>query len=104
MGVFWNVLVADFLQVPGQKPFSRIYYKDFLPYLTGNITSERLPQVEIPRFPVYNLDIEPHSQKITTNWFWPYFSQFLRPRDVLIGETGTTLFGIQDCTFPEDVS
>ncbi|GAB7346419.1 hypothetical protein MBLNU457_5116t1 [Dothideomycetes sp. NU457] len=94
----------DEVDVPGRKPFSRIYYKDFLPYLTHRISVNRMPKVEIPSCPRYTLDAEPQSQKITAAWFWPYFSDFLRPRDVVFGETGTSMFGIQDCLFPEDVS
>ncbi|CAA90807.2 pyruvate decarboxylase [Schizosaccharomyces pombe] len=44
------------------------------------------------------------SNEITHCWFWPKFSEFLKPRDVLITETGTANFGVLDCRFPKDVT
>jgi len=39
------------------------------------------------------------ADKITHSWFWPNLSKFLRPNDIVIGETGTTNFGLADTTF-----
>ena len=43
------------------------------------------------------------SQTITQAWFWPRMGQWLRPKDVIITETGTANFGIWETRFPEGV-
>ncbi|KAF1988154.1 pyruvate decarboxylase [Aulographum hederae CBS 113979] len=59
--------------------------------------------------PVPNNDI-PHSEisspspTITQAWFWPRLGQWLRPKDVVITETGTANFGIWETRFPEYVT
>ncbi|EEB08583.1 pyruvate decarboxylase [Schizosaccharomyces japonicus yFS275] len=41
---------------------------------------------------------------ITHQWFWPKFSEFLIPRDVVVTETGTANFGVLDVRFPHNVT
>lgn len=43
-------------------------------------------------------------QPITHNWLWPRIGNFLRPRDIVITETGTANFGIWETRFPKDVT
>jgi len=40
--------------------------------------------------------------RITHAWIWSHLSSFLKPNDIIIGETGTTGFGIIDTLFPEN--
>lgn len=39
------------------------------------------------------------AEKINHSWFWPNLSKFLKANDIIIGETGTTSFGIVDSVF-----
>ena len=43
-------------------------------------------------------------QPITHDWLWPRISDFLKPQDIVITETGTANFGIWETYFPKDVS
>ncbi|EPY54167.1 pyruvate decarboxylase [Schizosaccharomyces cryophilus OY26] len=60
--------------------------------------------------PTLGYDIKPKhaegysDQQITQSWFWPNFGHFLKPKDVVVTETGTANFGILDCRFPPDVT
>ncbi|KAL8932287.1 MAG: hypothetical protein Q9216_006898 [Gyalolechia sp. 2 TL-2023] len=42
-------------------------------------------------------------QVITHDWLWSRVGQWLRPKDIVITETGTANFGIWETKFPEDV-
>lgn len=44
------------------------------------------------------------SQAITQAWFWPQVGRFLREKDVVVTETGTSNFGIWDTHFPTGVT
>ncbi|GBL51253.1 hypothetical_protein [Candidozyma auris] len=44
------------------------------------------------------------SGKITQKWFWHRLSDFLKPSDIVITETGTSSFGVIQTRFPKNVS
>ena len=44
------------------------------------------------------------SQTITHDWLWPQVSNFLRKRDIVVTETGTSNFGIMSTHFPPGVT
>lgn len=92
-------------QLRGMKSFPGLYYKAFLPFLTSHLRNTTTASVHIPSMPSYKLDPgdpEP-TNAITTPWFWPRFSSFLQPGDSILADTGTSLFGLQDSTFPSDI-
>lgn len=43
------------------------------------------------------------SPTITHDWLWPRVGAFLRPKDVVVAETGTSAFGMLEVTLPKDV-
>ena len=43
-------------------------------------------------------------QDITHAWLWPRVGQWLRPKDIVITETGTANFGIWETRFPAGVT
>jgi len=59
----------------------------------------------MPTLPKFNVipGEEKETDLITTPWFWPRFTDFLQKGDSIVAETGTSLFGLQDCQFPSDV-
>lgn len=38
-------------------------------------------------------------EQITQTWLWPRIGEFLKPNDIVIGETGTTGFGLADSVY-----
>ncbi|PSK60206.1 hypothetical protein B9Z65_1104 [Elsinoe australis] len=95
----------DEVDLRGMKSFPGLYYKAFLPFLTSHLRNTTTASVPIPSMPSYKLtpgDPEP-TNAITTPWFWPRFSTFLQPGDSILADTGTSLFGLQDSTFPSDI-
>ncbi|KAJ3912863.1 thiamine diphosphate-binding protein [Lentinula edodes] len=50
---------------------------------------------------VYPLPQEPNEPIVISQaWLWARVTQFLRPQDVVIAETGTSAFGVLDIPFP----
>lgn len=47
---------------------------------------------------------EPDSKAIKHDWFWPRIGAFLQPNDIVIGETGTSSFGLVNVPFPKNGS
>ncbi|PNS20066.1 hypothetical protein CAC42_5516 [Sphaceloma murrayae] len=93
----------DRVDFRGMKTFSGLYYKSFLPYLSKHLTISK-PTPVIPKMPSYTLtNVDSSTSTITTPWFWPRFASFLQPGDSILADTGTSLFGLLDCTFPSPV-
>jgi pyruvate decarboxylase len=46
---------------------------------------------------------EEASETISHNWLWPALSPWLKPKDIVVTETGTANFGIMSTNFPEHV-
>lgn len=86
--------------------YAGLYFRDFLPYLTKHLSSVTLPKSTFPTLPKFKLNPqgEENADIITTPWFWPRFSDFLQPGDSILADTGTSLFGLQDCVWPSDVT
>jgi pyruvate decarboxylase len=40
--------------------------------------------------------LEEDNEIISHAWLWPRVSQFFRPKDVIVGETGTSAIGLLD--------
>lgn len=90
------------VDVRGSNSYSGLYYKDFLPYLTKHLSSVKLPKVTMPSLPKYTLsDV---GEGVTTAWFWPRLSDFFQEGDSIVVDTGTPLFGIQDCNLPSNTT
>lgn len=47
---------------------------------------------------------EDSSETITQAWFWPRVGEFLKEKDIIITETGTSNFGIWETKFPKGVT
>ncbi|CAO2653085.1 Nn.00g024960.m01.CDS01 [Neocucurbitaria sp. VM-36] len=66
---------------------------------------EALPST--PRHPLSKLQLPPPREPLdkdathlTQSFLWPQIEAFLRPGDVIVGETGTSNFGLCDVKFP----
>jgi len=75
--------------------------KHLLPKLTAALEEfkEGAKELEVPPFknviPKEDTDIISHS------YFWPRVGSFFRAKDVVLGETGTSSFGLVDVPFPD---
>lgn len=60
------------------------------------------PQHNIPRanLPPPRTPLDKDAEHITQSWLWPQIEKFLQPGDIVVGETGTSVFGLCDITFP----
>ncbi|KAJ5594714.1 uncharacterized protein N7459_000922 [Penicillium hispanicum] len=47
---------------------------------------------------------ETNDQVITHSWLWPMLGQWLRPKDIVLTETGTASFGVWGTKFPAQVT
>ncbi|KAJ6453557.1 pyruvate decarboxylase THI3 [Mycena sanguinolenta] len=80
--------------------FAGIGMKQLLPRLTARLEacSDAARKVPVPDFraplPEEDNDI------ISQAWLWPRVSQFFRPKDVIVTETGTSNFGILEVPLP----
>ncbi|KAF7317173.1 Pyruvate decarboxylase [Mycena chlorophos] len=81
--------------------FPNIGMKALLPRLTPLLDpySASARKITIP--PPYTAVVpDDATNTITQAWLWPRISQFLRPKDVIVAETGTSNFGLMDVPFP----
>ena len=53
----------------------------------------------VPKF-IAEIPNDP-SDQITQAWFWPRVAKFMKPKDVIVSETGTSMFGTINIPFPE---
>ncbi|KAG8630449.1 hypothetical protein KVT40_002068 [Elsinoe batatas] len=93
-------------QMPASKTIDfHLHYSTFLPLLTTHLSTLPLPHPPLPVIPPYTLTHPPlpSSQALTTPFFWPSFTHFLQPHDSILADTGTSLFGLHDATFPSPV-
>jgi len=81
--------------------FPAIGMKQLLPRLTARLEpcSAAARKIPVPDFRAI-LPQEDH-EIITHAWLWPRVSQFFRPKDVIVAETGTSNFGVLEVPFPE---
>ncbi|KIK57416.1 hypothetical protein GYMLUDRAFT_46289 [Collybiopsis luxurians FD-317 M1] len=80
--------------------------KHLLPKLTSALSSSSSIKsstlsVSVPKW-TYPIPQDPSSGDIISQaWLWPRIGEFLRPKDVVVAETGTSAFGVLDIPFPD---
>ena len=74
------------------KPLLAALVATLPPSLRYNIPQAVLPP---PRTP-----LDEDASHITQSWLWPQIEAFLKPGDIIVGETGTSVFGLCDIKFP----
>ncbi|KAF9016898.1 pyruvate decarboxylase [Hymenopellis radicata] len=81
--------------------FPTIGMKEILPKLSQRLAHWKPTalKLEVPKFEAV-LPREDHDT-ISHAWFWPRVSQFFKPKDVIVAETGTSNFGILDVPLPD---
>lgn len=77
-----------------------IGYKSLLPKLTAKLAEFREMAQKITVLPFISpVPCEPNDV-ISQAWLWPRIGQFLKPKDVVLAEAGTSRYGILDVPFP----
>jgi len=81
--------------------FPAVGMKELLPLLTARLQpcSPAAMKIPVPNFSA--VVPEEDNEIITHTWLWPRMSKFMRPKDVVITETGTSAFGLLDVPLPE---
>jgi len=88
-----------FIKINNTKYDARINY--ILPALTATFLAHPpLPSLSLPLLSFPPPIVPPNSSPITHDLFFPLLSNFLRPRDLIITETGTAQVGITMTRFP----
>jgi pyruvate decarboxylase len=82
------------------KEYAHISMKPLLAALVEALPSE--PQHDVPKavLPPPRTPLDKDATHITQSWLWPQIEAFLQPGDVIVGETGTSVFGLCDIAFP----
>lgn len=77
--------------------------KGVLRKITDIIKPEEL---SIPKSPdvTNKTESQDESSTITQAWLWPRVGQFLKEKDIVVTETGTSNFGIWETKFPAGVT
>ncbi|KAL5524687.1 hypothetical protein ACEPAF_9832 [Sanghuangporus sanghuang] len=83
--------------------YPNIVMKHLLPKLTARLEpmAPKASQLPVASFDPITPPDEP-SPVITHDWLWPRIGKFLRSKDVVVAETGTSSFGILEVPLPED--
>ncbi|KAJ7858459.1 pyruvate decarboxylase [Mycena leptocephala] len=81
--------------------FPAIGMKQLLPRLTARLEpgSSAARKIPVPEFRA--ILPQEDNEIITQAWLWPRVSEFFRPKDVIVAETGTSNFGILEVPLPE---
>ena len=77
-----------------------IGYKSLLPKLTAKLAEFREMAQKITVLPFISPVPCEHNDVISQAWLWPRIGQFLKPKDVVLAEAGTSRYGILDVPFP----
>ncbi|KAJ7209307.1 thiamine diphosphate-binding protein [Mycena pura] len=78
--------------------YPAIGMKQLLPQLTARLAPTP-SKISVPPFRA--IVPQEDNEIITHAWLWPRVSQFFRPKDVIVAETGTSNFGLIDVPLPE---
>jgi len=93
---------ANNVVVKGKK-FDGTFIKPILAALTERLSSQKIKITEIPTLKERKPPVDHESKNLTQSWLWDELAKFLKPGDVVIGETGTTTFGLLYAKMPKEI-
>ncbi|KAJ4360824.1 uncharacterized protein N0V89_001391 [Didymosphaeria variabile] len=88
--------------VKGHK-YSDIAMKPLLSAFLKTLPERPQHTIEKPTLPASRVPKDKDEKKLTQSYIWDRIGSYLREGDVLLGETGTSNFGIYDITFPSSL-
>jgi len=71
--------------------------------LVAALSNTPLNEIDVPQLPPPFQHRDHAATHITQSWVWSRFAEFFKGGDVVIGETGTTCFGLCDVKFPSGI-
>ena len=74
--------------------------KSLVAALVAALPSTPQHQIPHPTLPPPRIPRDRDAEHMTQSWLWPQMESFLRPGDIIVGETGTSVFGLCDIKFP----
>jgi len=74
--------------------------KSLLSALSTALPSTPQHSIPKPQLPAPRTPLDKDATKLTQSFLWPAIESFLQPNDLIIGETGTSNFGLCDIKFP----
>ncbi|KAJ4332108.1 hypothetical protein N0V95_009738, partial [Ascochyta clinopodiicola] len=74
--------------------------KSLLAALVQALPSKPQHDIPKPELPPPRTPLDADATHITQSWLWPQIESFLQPHDIVVGETGTSVFGLCDIKFP----
>ncbi|KAF9890418.1 hypothetical protein FE257_006086 [Aspergillus nanangensis] len=84
----------------GYRRYENTHIKNFLNCLYKTIPTHPSPQGLWLQLPTPESPLGSDSNRITQSWIWKRIGAMARPNDIVIGESGTALFGLSDASFP----
>lgn len=82
------------------KKYSDIAMKPFLSFLLKALPEKPQHTITKPHLPAPRVPNDNDIKNLTQSYIWSHISSYLSPGDILLGETGTSNFGIYDIAFP----
>ena len=81
--------------------YSNVYFNAVIPALTKALTGYRHQEnITNPSIPDYT----PTNERITQQRFWTNMAHYFKAGDIILAETGTSMFGLLEVTIPDDAS
>ncbi|KAF2400301.1 pyruvate decarboxylase isoenzyme [Trichodelitschia bisporula] len=88
--------------VKGER-YDGIAIKQVLSLLEDALQGVEVARVKPPQVLPKPLPVDHAAKNLTQSWIWSRIAAFLKPHDVVMAETGTTLFGLTPERMPSDV-
>ncbi|KAI8941110.1 hypothetical protein NX059_002348 [Plenodomus lindquistii] len=85
------------------KSYPNTCIKSLLAALTPALPTTPTHSIPKPKLPPPRTPLDHSSTHLTQSFLWPSIESFLRPNDILVGETGTANWGLCDISFPSSV-
>jgi pyruvate decarboxylase len=96
-----TIYINPFDVVVKGKTYSNTSIKPLLAALVDALPSTPQHNIAKAELPPPRTPLDKDAKHLTQSFLWPQIESFLRPGDVVVGETGTSVFGLCDVKFPE---
>ncbi|EAT80916.2 hypothetical protein SNOG_11872 [Parastagonospora nodorum SN15] len=80
--------------------FPNMSIKSLISSLSAALPSKPQHAIPKPQLPAPRTPLDKDATQLTQSFLWPAIESFLQPNDLIIGETGTSNFGLCDIKFP----
>jgi pyruvate decarboxylase len=82
------------------KTYPNTFIKSLLGALAAALPSTPQHSIAKAQLPPPRTPLDKDAAHLTQSFLWPQIEAFLRPGDIVVGETGTSIFGLCDIKFP----